>query len=189
LIVRIWVKTRVEGRSNLDNLDTPALFIFNHTDDFDGPIIYRALPYQIRKRSAVAAADDVLREHKILAFIIRFCFAGFNFARKEPYMPSLEYVSEMIDRGWNVVLAPEGRLSTTAELQPFKSGIGLLAVSLGVPVVAIKTFGLSGTVPLHAKWPKKRSQVTLRIAQPVIFDDNVTYDDATEKLQGIMENL
>ena len=189
VIIRIWVKLNIEGRENLNVLKTPVLFIFNHTDDFDGPVIYKALPHRIRKNLSVAAADDVLQKHKFLAFIVRFCFAGFNLARSEPYLPSLEYVGQMVDKGWNVVLSPEGRLSTNGRLQPFKSGIGLLAVNLGIPVVPMKTIGLSGTVPLHAKWPKKRSRVTVRIGQPVSFGPHTDYDEATETLRRLLESL
>jgi long-chain acyl-CoA synthetase len=188
-LLRIWVKMSVEGRDNLRGLNTPAIFIFNHIDGFDGPVVFQALPHAIRKRLAVAVADDVMREHRPLRFISRLCFAGFNFARSEPYMPSLEYVSHMIDQGWNVVISPEGRLSTTGKLQPFKSGIGLLAVELGVPVIPIKTIGLAGTVPLHANWPKKRSRVTVRIGQPIRFNAHDNYDEATLKLHHIMETL
>jgi long-chain acyl-CoA synthetase len=188
-IIRVWVRIDVVGAEALDGLATPAIFIFNHSDDFDGPVVYQALPRRIRTRLAVATADDVLRDHKVLALIVRAGFAGFSFARSEPYMPSLEYVGEMIDRGWNVLIAPEGRISTNGLLQPFKSGIGLLAVSLGVPVVPVKTVGLAGTVPLHAKWPKKRSDVTVRIGQPMIFCPQMNYEDVTETLYRAMETL
>jgi len=179
----------VEGVEGLADFKGPALFIFNHSDDFDGPVVYHALPRKIRTRLAVATADDVLRDHKLLALLARVCFAGFSFARSEPYLPSLEYVGEMVDRGWNVLISPEGRLSTTGRLQPFKSGIGLLAVSLGVPVIPIKTIGLAGTVPLHAKWPKRRSRVTVRIGQPMCFGPRMNYDDVTEALYRAVEDL
>ncbi|MDA8270179.1 MAG: AMP-binding protein [Actinomycetota bacterium] len=188
-LLRIWVEMRVEGMERLKDLRRPAIFIFNHTDDFDGPVIYQAMPHRIRKRLTVAAADDVLREHKFLAFIIRFCFAGFNLSRKEPYMPSLEYVGQMMDAGWSVVLSPEGSLSKTGELQPFKSGIGLLAVELGVPIVPLKTVGLSGTVPLHAKWPKKHSKVVVHVGPPVTFGPKERYDEVASRLHQIMEML
>ncbi len=79
--------------------------------------------------------------------------AGFSLAHTEPYMPSLEYAATLVDQGWSIVMAPEGRLSIDGRLQPFKSGIGLLAVNLDVPVVPLKTVGLFGAVPLHARWP------------------------------------
>ncbi len=188
-IVGIWVKVKVQGRDNVARLDSSALFIFNHSDDFDGPVVYQALPRRVRRRLAVAVADDVMRMHKVLAVIARFCFAGFNLSRSEPFMPSLEYVGTLVDQGWNVVLSPEGRLSTSGELQPFKSGVGLLAVNLGVPVVPVKTIGLFGTVPLHAKWPKRHSDVTVRIGEPMRFDSHMDFDDVTRQLHQVMEDL
>jgi long-chain acyl-CoA synthetase len=188
-IVAIWVRMTVEGRENLNDLDGPALYIFNHSDDFDGPVVYQALPRRIRRRLAVAAADDVMRAHKVLAFIVRFCFAGFNLGRAEPYMPGLEYIGTLVDHGWCVALAPEGRLSTDGMLQPFKSGIGLLAVNLGVPVVPVKTIGLFGTVPLHAKWPKRHSTVTVRIGEPMRFDGHMDYEKVTEQLHKAVQDL
>ena len=188
-IIRVWVKVHVEGGEELASLTSPAIFIFNHSDDFDGPVVYHALPRRIRRRLAVATADDVLRDHKMLALLIRVCFAGFSFARSEPYLPSLEYVGEMIDQGWNVLISPEGKIGTTGKLQPFKSGIGLLAVSLGVPVIPVKTLGLTGTVPLHAKWPKKRSRVTVRIGEPSYFGPQMNYEDVTDALHRAFEDL
>ena len=188
-LVRVWVRTEVEGAEQLVTLGGPALFIFNHSDDFDGPVVYRALPRGIRRRLAVAAGDDVLDDHRVLALIIRWCFAGFSFARSEPYLASLENVGLMIDRGWNVLIAPEGRIDNSGQLRPFKSGIGLLAVSLGVPVVPVKTIGLTGTVPLHSKWPKKHSRVTVRIGAPVSFGPDENFEDVTETLYHLVDRL
>ena len=188
-VLRRWVTLRVEGTDNLANISGPAIFIFNHSDDFDGPVVYQALPRKLRSRLAVAAGDDVLRDHRGLAFIIRLCFAGFSFARSEPFLPSLEYVGSMLDRGWNVLIAPEGHIDNSGTLQPFKSGIGLLAVNLGVPIVPVKTIGLTGTVPLHAKWPKKRSQVTVRIGKPQVFARHDNYEEVTDVLYRVIEEL
>lgn len=187
--VRHWVTVRVEGVEALAGLTTPAIVIFNHSDDFDGPVLYRSLPPKFRRRLAVATADDVLRAHRILAVIVRLCFAGFSFARTEPLVGSLEYVGELVDRGWNVAIAPEGRISTDGRLQDFKSGIGLLAVNLDAPVIPIKLVDLAGTVPLHAKWPRKHSQVTVRIGRPMTFSRGTDYVSATEELHRTMEDL
>ena len=188
-ILRIWVRQRTEGREHLQNLGGPALFIFNHVDDFDAPVLYRSLPRSIRKHLAIAQADDVMHDHKLLAFVARLGFASFNFARHEPYMPSLEYLSSLMDKSWNVALSPEGRISTSGQLQTFKNGIGLLAVELGVPVIPVKTIGLYGTVPIHSKWPKKHSRVTVRIGKPVRFNNETSYDVATVQLHDIMKQL
>ena len=188
-LVGHWVSLEVVGLEHLAQLDGPAIFIFNHTDDFDGPVIYQALPPSIRRRLAVATAADVMADHRLLALIVRLCFAGFAFARHEPYLRSLEYVGRMIDRGWNVLISPEGRLSTTGELQDFKSGIGLLAANLGVPVVPLKTVGLAGTVPLHAKWPRRHSRVVVRVGAPLRVEATRDYDAVTAMLHQVLRDL
>jgi long-chain acyl-CoA synthetase len=188
-LLRRWVHLEVEGAEHLATLSGPALFIFNHSDDFDVPVVYRALPRAVRHRLAVATGDDVMAEHRVLALIARLLFAGFSFARSEPYLASLENVGVMIDRQWHILIAPEGRIDNSGRLQSFKTGIGLLAVNLGVPVVPVKTIGLTGTVPLHAKWPKKRSRVTVRIGEPVSFGPHENYEDVTERLHAIVEQL
>jgi long-chain acyl-CoA synthetase len=88
-----------------------------------------------------------------------------------------------------VLLAPEGRLSTTGELLEFKSGIGLLAVQLGVPVVPMRVVGLSGTVPMHAMWPKKHSDVIVRIGEPLRFGPEVRYRAATRAVREAVASL
>lgn len=188
-LVGIWVHQQTEGVEHLKDLNGPCIYIFNHVDDFDAPVLYKGLPWRIRKHLAIAMAEDVTTDHKILAFISRLGFASFNFARHEPYMPSLEYLSTLIDKGWNVALSPEGRISPNGKLMPFKTGVGLLAVELGVPIVPVKTIGLHGTVPIHSKWPKKFSRVTVRIGEPVQFDQEVSYDQATTQLHDVMERL
>jgi long-chain acyl-CoA synthetase len=138
---------------------------------------------------AVAVADDVLAGHKVLAFIARFGFGGFDFARHEPFLPSLSFASNLLDKGWNVAIAPEGHISKTGKLLPFKSGIGLLAVETGAPVIPVKTIGLFGTVPLHENWPVKRSRVVVRIGEPIYFSSHDTYDEATKLLEKTIQAL
>jgi 1-acyl-sn-glycerol-3-phosphate acyltransferase/acyl carrier protein len=188
-IVRHWVTLDVEGVDNLSDVKTPSLFIFNHTDDFDGPVIYEALPQAIRRNMSVAIGADVMRDHKALAFSTRLGWGAFGFSRSAPFRPSLQYVEDMLKRGHHVLFAPEGRLSTDGELLDFKPGIGYFVSRLGVPVVPIKTKGLSGTVPLHANWPQKHSQVTIRFGEPLQFGKTKNYVEVTETLRQAVEAL
>jgi long-chain acyl-CoA synthetase len=181
-LVHHWVHLEVEGEENLRG-NAPSLIIFNHSDDFDGPVIYQALPKELRRHLAVAMADDVMAEHRVLAFIVRLCFAGFEFARSEPYLPSLQYVGTLLDRGWSILIAPEGRISVTGELQEFKTGIGLLAVDLGVAVIPMRTVSLHGTVPLHARWPRRHTNAIVRIGAPLRFSAHEDYEDVTRRLR------
>jgi long-chain acyl-CoA synthetase len=187
--IQHWITLSVEGVERLDGLCEPAIFIFNHSDDLDGPVTFEALPRRVRRRLSVAVGSDIFDDHPILAFILRLNYAAFAFERRKATRASLDYVREMIDSGWHVLLAPEGRLSTTGELLEFKSGIGLLAVQLGVPVVPMRVVGLSGTVPMHAWWPKKHSDVIVRIGDPQRFGPDARYRAATRALRDAVETL
>jgi long-chain acyl-CoA synthetase len=189
-VLRIWVHECIGGRENLKHLKTPAIFIFNHVDGFDVPVIYNALPHRLRSHMAIAFADDILGQNGLKGLIPRLCFAAFNFARKEPYLPSLEYVGHLVDQGWNIAIAPEGKLSLDGKMQPFKSGIGLLAVEMDVPVVPIKTEGLHGVMPLAGnRFPKKRATVTVRIGKPITIPRGSSYDAATHILEKALKEL
>jgi len=163
--------------------------MYNHVDNLDGPVAFRALPRKYRNHLSVAQAGDFMHDHRFVAWGARLCFAAYSFARQAPFLPSLEYTAKLVDKGWNIAMFPEGKIARTPNLRPFKSGIGLLAVELGVPIVPIKTKGLYGTLPLHASWPKKRSTVTVTIGKPVTFTHETSYDEATHQLEKIMREL
>jgi 1-acyl-sn-glycerol-3-phosphate acyltransferase len=186
--VRHWVSITTEGADNLRDVNEPSIFIFNHSDDFDAPVIYAALPRRIRRKLSVATGANILSDHRGLAFVIRFCYAGFSFARRA-FRPSLAYVGELMASGRHVLLAPEGQLSSDGELGEFKAGIGLLAVTLGAPVVPLRLDGLWGTVPMHALWPKRHSTVTLRIGAPQRFGPDAKYREVTVALREAMQRL
>jgi long-chain acyl-CoA synthetase len=189
-LMRLYVKIdKVEGREYLTNLTSPAIFIFNHVDGFDGSVVYQSLPLRFRNHLAAAAADDMLIKHKLLSFATRLLFAGFNLSRKNDILPSLEYTAKLIDNGWNIALAPEGKISKTGQLQTFKTGIGLLAVETGMPIVPVKTFGLKGTMPLDKNWPQKHSKVIVKIGEPIVIDRKMSYQKATEKLHKALDKL
>ena len=186
--IKHWVSITTEGIDNLRGLNEPAIFIFNHSDDFDAPVIYAALPRKVRRKLSVATGANILDDHRGLAFVIRLCYSGFSFARRA-FRPSLAYVGDLMASGRHILLAPEGQLSADGELAEFKPGIGLLAVTLNAPVVPMRLDGLWGTVPMHALWPKRRSEVTLRIGAPRRFAPDAKYREVTASLRDAVQGL
>jgi long-chain acyl-CoA synthetase len=188
-ILRTFIKTKVYGKENLSSLKQPAIFIFNHVDACDALVIYQSLPRQIRNHLAGAAADDMLLDHKVLTFGARLACASYNLNRQDNVLPSLEYTAGLLDKGWNIAIAPEGHVSKNGQLQKFKSGIGLLAVETGVPVVPVKTYGLAGTLPLDKRWPQKHAKVRVHIGAPVVFNKNISYEKAARTLHKVLKKL
>jgi len=47
-----------------------------------------------------------------------------------------------VDRGWSILIFPEGITTPDGQLQPFRGGIGILAKDLNVPVLPMRLDGL-----------------------------------------------
>lgn len=152
---------RVEGREHLSGLDGPLLLVANHASHLDTPSILRALPRRLRSRVAVAAAADYFFRTRPLELAMPLLLNAFPFSREGAVRSSLEHCGDLVDGGWSVLVYPEGTRSVTGRLQPFRSGTGLLATDLRVPVVPIGVQGTHACLPKGARRPR-RGPVTIR---------------------------
>jgi long-chain acyl-CoA synthetase len=184
-IPSLFSRTTVEGLENLAELQTPTIFIANHVSHYDAIYLLRAIPWRLRKIAAAAAAEimfEIKPEYswrQRLAIRYRWLFAtvlinAFPFSRDAHIKKSFEYMGELIDHGWNILLFPEGKLTTTGQMDEFKSGIGLLAQAMRVPVVPIKLDGVYDVSDYRSWFPKKFGRVR------VIFGKQIHVDERSE---------
>jgi hypothetical protein len=80
---------------------------------------------------------------------------AFPFSRTDSIRPSLEHCARLLDRGWSILIYPEGTRSITGQMGPFKSGVGLMAVELGVPVVPVNISGTYQLLPKGRAIPRR----------------------------------
>ncbi len=191
-----YAPTKVEGLENLRNLKLPAIFFANHVGGLDAPIALRALPGRIRNRSAVAAAIDALHEHPKFAKyagIVTLLINAYPFGRKEQSQirSSLDYTGRLLDRGFSILVFPEGMVSKSGELQPLKEGAGFLAVEMGVPVVPVKLIGAREAYGPEKTFPQlpARHDVIVRFGKPMVFSREDSYIEATKKIESCMRKL
>lgn len=142
----IMCRVRVVGAQRLKQLEGPALLISNHVTDIDAALILSALPLRWRMRLAIAMQGELLREWrekaKVRYVLAAALFNVFSIPRQSGFRQSFAYAGEAVDRGWSVLIFPEGSETKDGSIQPFKAGIGLLASELNIPVVPIKLDGL-----------------------------------------------
>ena len=123
----------------------------------DHALILWALPGRFRRRISIAMNGEILREWlsppketgwlkrlrlRIQYLLVTLFFNVFSMPQHAGFRQSFAFAGGMIERGYGVLVFPEGRRSPDGRLQTFKSGIGLLATQLGVPVVPIRIDGL-----------------------------------------------
>ena len=149
--------TRVYGKERLSGLPGPALFVANHVSLADQSLILAALPGRFRRNMAIAMDGEMLRDwryppkgtgwFKRLRWSLQYLlvvalFNVFPLPQKSGFRRSFAFAGETIDRGYSLMVFPEGRRSTEERMNHFKSGIGILAAQLNVPVVPVKLGGL-----------------------------------------------
>jgi len=179
---------RVEGCQHLQGLRLPALFIANHSSHVDTPSVLRALPAHVRRHLAVAAAADYFYRGRLLGFAMSLLLNTFPFSREGAVRASLEYCGELVDRGWSVLIYPEGTRSPTGELLPFKSGIGLLATELRLPVVPIAVQGGHRILPKGSSLPRP-GQLKVRIGAPLALAQDADYVSTASLLESAVASL
>lgn len=193
-VVNYFLKREVKGLENLTNLKLPVVFCANHTSTIDPVAVVTSLPTKIREKLAIAAASDAIYEtkkyqkYKNLLILI---FNIFPFARVGQIKSSLEYTARLLDRGFSILVFPEGKVSESGKLQKFKSGVGYLAVELAVPIVPVKIEGTRKVVPPGVEfpaWPKK-GRVQIVFGKPLIFPTESSYIEATEKIEKAISSL
>ena len=148
---------RVRGRENLGGLRGPVLVVSNHVTYLDIAWVLPALPWRLRNRLATAMRGERLAEmrrpSKGLSLFERFVerlryvlvtslFNVFPLPQRAGFLQSFAFAGDLADRSWNILVFPEGQTSETGEMVAFRSGIGLLARQLNLPVVPMHLAGL-----------------------------------------------
>jgi long-chain acyl-CoA synthetase len=194
---------RVKGKENLRGVHGPVLVICNHISHVDVGFAHKALPPRIRHYLATAAGGEVLQSlrtplptRNILARIydrIRWTLGVlllnlFPLPRASGFRESFAYVGECVDRGYSVLVFPEGRHTTDGTLNPFRSGVGLLANNLKIPIVPMRIDGLFELKQAgkHFAGPGK---IRVTIGAPVTFPPATDPEEIARRLQQIVEGL
>jgi len=179
---------RARGLENLEGLSGPLLFSANHTSHLDTLVVLKVLPRRHRWRLSVAAAADYWFVNPLLGNLTAFLINSFPMARYGNVRPGMEHTVDLIDRGWSVLIYPEGTRSLSGEMQPFKPGVGLLAVELGVPVVPIHLRGVYAILPKGSRVPH-RGPVEVTIGAPLRFPPGMDHAQAAQQLEREIRRL
>lgn len=157
---------RVEGARNLGRERGPFMFVANHASHADTAVLLRALPRQIRWRTAPAAAEDYFFRGRPRAALASLGIGAFPFPRKGT--AGLDRAEELLADGWSVILFPEGTRSRDGRMRPFRAGIGVLAAR-GVIVVPVGIAGSREVFPKGARLPR-RAPVSVVFGSPARTD-------------------
>ena len=188
---------RVRGRENLRGLRGPVLVISNHVTYLDIAWILPSLPARFRNRLATAMGGERLARmrrppgemnlfgrllERLDYFLALSLFNVFPLPQQSGFLKSFSFAGDLADRGWNILVFPEGQTTLDGHMVAFRSGIGLLAKQLNIPVVPMRIAGLFDLKQQNRILaPPGHVQVT--IGQPVRFSPDADPNEITGELQ------
>ena len=197
---------RTVGRENLRDLRGPVLVISNHiTRRADIGLILAGLPRRLRHRLAAAMGGESLENmrrpphdwfvakrwaYRLGYWLVTALFNVFPLPQFSGLRESFRFAGESADRGYSVLVFPEGVVNNSADgrMAPFQSGIGLLAENLRIPIVPMRLDGV---------WQMKRErrrlahfgEITVRIGAPVTFAPGTPPGEIARQLETIVNSL
>ncbi|MCU1342921.1 MAG: AMP-dependent synthetase and ligase, partial [Candidatus Acidoferrum typicum] len=101
-------------------------------------------------------------------FLVVALFNVFPLPKRSGFRESFRFAGELADRGWSVLVFPEGDMTPDGKLQPFRAGIGLLANNLRLPVVPIRIDGAYEIREAHSIF-NRPGRIRVYIGKPVEF--------------------
>jgi long-chain acyl-CoA synthetase len=193
----------IRGRENLRGLQGPVLVVSNHVTYLDIAWILPALPARFRNRLATAMGGERLARmrrpsaplnlfewfmERLRYFLAVSLFNVFPLPQQSGFLRSFAFAGDLADRGWNVLVFPEGKTTEDGEMAPFRSGIGLLAKQLNLAVVPIFLHGLFDLKQKHQILTRP-GHVWATIGAPVRFADGQDADEITRELERRVREL
>ncbi len=194
---------RIRGRENLRGLHGPVLVISNHDTYLDIAWILPALPARFRNRLATAMGGERLArmrrpsgssslferfmEH-LRYFLALSLFNVFPLPQQSGFLQSFAFAGNLADRRWNVLVFPEGQTSEDGNMSAFRSGIGLLARQLNLPVVPIHLHGLYD-LKRDERIFARPGHVEVTIGRPVRFAANQEPNEIARELEVRVREL
>ncbi|MGA8529806.1 MAG: AMP-binding protein [Acidobacteriaceae bacterium] len=206
-LVRFLAKPRVERPPQL-RPGQPVLLIANHVTAYDVPLVLYGLPGRMRRHVAAAMAGNILWDWRhcrnvgptrsfwsrmldplgpLTWFLVTALVNAFPLPRSAGFRRSFQHAGEALDRGYNVIVFPEGRRTETG-LQPFRPGIGILVRESKVPVVPVALAGLSELKEKGNGWFRSGA-LTVRVGEPMQFSPSDTPEQITERLYDTLKSM
>ncbi|WP_263351491.1 AMP-binding protein [Acidicapsa acidisoli] len=179
----------------------PLLVIANHRSAYDGALVLYALPGKLRRRVAIAMSGEMLLDYRIgrnqgnfllnlLAppqyWLVTALFNVFPMPRMHGFRKSFQHAGEAMDRGYSVLIFPEGARYHEGEMRPFRQGIGLIGQEAQIPILPVTLVGLDEMY--RTRWFRSRS-LEIRIGKIIPVDETTDPAELTAKLESAVRDL
>ncbi len=176
----------------------PVLIVSNHVSLYDVPLILYALPGAMRRRAAVAMAGEMIlnfRKARGLGnwflnlcgpaayFLITGLFNVFPLPQLGNFRKSFAHAGQAMDRGFHVLVFPEGRRTPDGVMHEFQKGSGMLWKELQCDALPVYLGGMSS-----GKW-FRTGKLSIRVGKTIPFPVGMEAAEASRVLEDAVRRL
>jgi long-chain acyl-CoA synthetase len=181
----------------------PVLIVANHVTMFDVPILLYGLSRRTRQRVAVAMSGEMLLDWRrargqghwllnLLApaayYLVTALFNVFPLPQSGDFRASFAHAAQAMDRGFHVLVFPEGRRTTDGRMHAFQRGSGLLWKELQSGVIPVCLDGLWESQANRAGWFRS-GRIRVHIGNAIKPPEEIDPAAATGLLEEAVRGL
>ncbi|MFP4429134.1 MAG: AMP-binding protein [Desulfovermiculus sp.] len=202
-VAKVFLRLKVAGLSNLQEIQPPVIFAPNHASHMDTPALLAALPLGWRTRVAPAMRQEFFaplvqpKQYNLLRRMLSrtgfMLLALFLNAYPLPQQTggvrqALRFSGELVERGDCPLVFPEGERTPDGNLQSFQPGVGFMSKELDVPIVPVRLDGLFELFSIHHRFPRPgRASVTF--GTPIFPSQELDAAGLTAKVRSRIEEM
>ncbi|MBK7631067.1 MAG: AMP-binding protein [Ignavibacteriales bacterium] len=184
VFLKLYFRLKGEGLENIPN--GPFILAPNHQSFFDGLFVAVFLKNKLMKQTYFYAKEKHVKNK-----ILKFAAAKNNVIVMDltDLKTSLQKMAEVLKRGKNIIIFPEGTRTQSGKIGDFKKTFAILSRELNVPIVPVAINGAFDALPRGTHFPKPWKKINVKFLKP-IMPENHSYDSLTDAVQTkVTENL
>ena len=130
----LWFRPRYfyAGENARKRIRGGAIVVANHSGYFDPVYLMFAIWY--RRHHFICMKEFFQGRFRTWLFTQFHCIP---IDRENFSMASLRQITDELDKGHLISMYPEGKVNTSAQIAPFKSGVALMAYRSGKPIIPV----------------------------------------------------
>lgn len=178
-----YFKFKMYGRENIP-AEGPFIIAANHECFLDGLFVLSAVSDKLIRHSYFVAKEKHVSRPTVIYLANRFNVIVLH---TKDLKTSILQIGEVLKRGENIIIFPEGTRTETGELGEFKKTFAILSVELGVPVIPVAINGAYEVMPKHKKIPS-RGNVSVVVHEP-ISPQNLDYESLCKATKNAVAEM
>ncbi len=158
MLAKVFFRLEAYGTENIPK-DGGIIIASNHLSHLDPPVLGVCVP-----RHIFHVAKQELAQVKPLALVFRIF--GTILIDRSRGKKALQIAEEYVSKGLAVIIFPEGTRSVTGRLQRGRTGVAVVAMRCGAPIVPAVVIGTDKAMRKHSKFIRP-AKVIVKFGKPI----------------------